>query len=85
MTGRMTGATGVMTGRMTGATGVMTGRTTGATGEMTGAAAVVAGPGCSGNRELADQAAGRQPAGFCGVCGSAVPPGHVGGVSGHDR
>ena len=55
-TGAMTGATGAMTGRTTGATGAMSGAMTGATGAMTGKTAVVAGPGCSGNRELDDQA-----------------------------
>jgi len=54
--GVMTGATGTMTGVTTGATGTMTGKTTGATGTMTGKTAVAAGPGCSGNRELDDQA-----------------------------
>jgi len=37
---------------MTGATGAMTGKTTAATAAMTGKTAVVAGLGCSGNREL---------------------------------
>jgi hypothetical protein len=55
MTGRTTGVTGAMTGRTTGVTGAMTGRTTGVTGAMTGKAAVVAGLGCSANRELVDQ------------------------------
>ncbi len=55
-TGAMTGATGAMTGKMTGATGAMTGKMTGATGAMTGKTAVAAVPGCSGNRELDDQA-----------------------------
>ena len=55
-TGAMTGATGAMTGKTTGATGAMTGKTTGATSAMTGKTAVAAGPGCSGYRELDDQA-----------------------------
>ncbi len=61
-TGAMTGVTGAMTGKttgatgaMTGVTGAMTGRTTEATGAMTGKTAVVAVPGCSGNRGLDDQ------------------------------
>jgi hypothetical protein len=37
---------------MTGATAAMTGKTTAATAAMTGKTVVVAGPGCSGNREL---------------------------------
>ncbi len=56
MTGRACSA-GVATGAMTGATGVMTGKTTAATGVMTGKTVAVAGPGCSGNRELDDQVA----------------------------
>ena len=52
-TGAMTGATGAMTGKTTAATGAMTGKTTAATSAMT---VVVVGPGCSGNRELDDQA-----------------------------
>jgi hypothetical protein len=44
-----------MTGAMTGATGAMTGKTTGATGAMTGKTAI-AGLGCSGDRDLGDQA-----------------------------
>ena len=55
MTGAMTGATGAMTGKTTAATGAMTGKTTAATGAMTGKTGVVAGLGCSGNRELDDQ------------------------------
>jgi hypothetical protein len=38
------------------ATGAMTGKTTGATGAMTGKTAAAAGQGCSGYRELDDQA-----------------------------
>jgi len=49
-------ATGAMTGKTTGATSAMTGKTTGATSAMTGKTAVAAGPGCSGYRELDDQA-----------------------------
>jgi hypothetical protein len=62
MTGATGGATVVMTGATGGATVVMTGATggatvvmTGATVAMTGATGVVAGPGCSGNREPDDQ------------------------------
>jgi hypothetical protein len=47
--------TGARTAAMTGATGAMTGKTTAATGAMTGKTGVVAGPGCSGNRELDHQ------------------------------
>jgi len=54
-TGAMTGATTAATGAMTGATTAATGATTAATGAMTGKTGVVAGPGCSGNRELDDQ------------------------------
>jgi hypothetical protein len=57
MTGKTTGATGAMTGKTTGATGATTGKTTGATSATTGKTVVAAGPGCSGNRELDDQAA----------------------------
>ena len=55
MTGRACSAkfaTGATTGKTTAATAAMTGKTTAATGAMTGKTAVVAGPGCSGNREL---------------------------------
>ena len=55
-TGAMTGATGAMTGKTTAATSAMTGKTTAATSAMTGKTVVVVGPGCSGNRELDDQA-----------------------------
>jgi hypothetical protein len=55
MTGKTTAATGAMTGKTTAATGAMTGKTTAATGAMTGKTGVVAGLGCSGNRELDDQ------------------------------
>ena len=57
-TGKTTGATAAMTGKTTAATGkttAVTGKTTAATGAMTGKTVVVAGPGCSGNRELDDQ------------------------------
>ncbi len=56
MTGETTGATSAMTGKTTGATSGMTGRTTGATSAITGKTVVAVGPGCSGNRELDDQA-----------------------------
>jgi hypothetical protein len=68
-TAAMTGATGAMTGKTTGATGAMTGKTTAATGAMTGKTGVVAGPGCSGNRELDDQGGGRRLAGPRGRSG----------------
>jgi hypothetical protein len=51
----MTGKTTAATGATTGATGAMTGKTTAVTGATTGKTAV-AGPGCSGNRELDDHA-----------------------------
>ena len=51
-TGATTGKTTVATGEMIVATAGMTGKTTVATGEMTGKTVVVAGPGCSGDREL---------------------------------
>jgi hypothetical protein len=41
-----------MTGKTTAATAAMTGKTTAATAAMTGKTVVVAGLGCSGNREL---------------------------------
>ena len=69
MTGAMTAATGAMTGKTTAATGAMTGKTTAATGAMTGKTGVVAGPGCSGNREPDDQG-GRT--GFRCSCGAAA-------------
>jgi hypothetical protein len=50
-TGKTTGKTTAATGRTTAATG----RTTAATGKTTAATGVVAGRGCSGNRELNDQ------------------------------
>jgi hypothetical protein len=50
-TGKTTAATGKTTGKTTAATGKTTGKTTAATGKT----GVVAGPGCSGNRELDDQ------------------------------
>ena len=62
-------ATGARTAAMTGATGAMTGKTTAATGAMTGKTGVVAGPGCSGNRELDDQVGGRRSAGPRGRSG----------------
>jgi hypothetical protein len=49
-------ATGAMTGKTTAATSAMTGKTTAATSAMTGKTVVAVGPGCSGNRELDDQA-----------------------------
>ena len=52
VTGAMTG----VTGKTTAATSAMTGKTTAATSAMTGKTVVVGGPGCSGNRELDDQA-----------------------------
>ena len=55
MTGRACSAEAA-TGATTGATGAMTGKTTAATSAMTGKTVVAAGPGCSGNRELDDQA-----------------------------
>jgi hypothetical protein len=55
MTGKTTAATAAMTGKTTAATAAMTGKTAAATGAMTGKTGVVAGPGCSGNRELDDQ------------------------------
>jgi hypothetical protein len=54
-TGKTTAATGATTGKTTAATGKTTGKTTAATGKTTAATGVVAGPGCSGNRELDDQ------------------------------
>ena len=60
---------GARTAAMTGATGAMTGKTTAATGAMTGKTGVVAGPGCSGNRELDDQVGGRRSAGPRGRSG----------------
>jgi uncharacterized protein (DUF2252 family) len=61
-TGAMTSKTIAATGAMTGKTTAMTGKTTAATGAMTGKTGVVAGPGCSGNRELdqGDLAAARR-------------------------
>jgi hypothetical protein len=53
--GKTTAATGATTGKTTAATGVAIGKTTAATGKTTGKTGVVAGPGCSGNRELDDQ------------------------------
>jgi len=54
-----------MTGTMTAAAAAMTGTTTAAAAAMTGTTGVVAGPGCSGNRELDDQRGPR--------CGMGLP------------
>ena len=72
-TGAMTGATGAMTGKTTAATSAMTGKTTAATSAMTGKTGVVVGLGCSGNRELDDQAGGHAAVWASGAsCGAAA-------------
>jgi hypothetical protein len=84
-TGATTGKTTAATGKTTAATGKTTGKTTAATGKTTGKTGVVAGPGCSGNRELDDKgghAAERSVPWHLQTAGATPPGGNSNGRGG---